>query len=411
MNLLRTIIRTYREAYSGLPKEAWMLSLVELINRSGTMVIFFMTLYLTRKLGYSIPQAGQAMSAFGFGALGGSYLGGKLSDTMGAYKVQRYSLFLTGFSLIFLGHLANFLLILAAMFILGLVTETLHPANATAMSQVCPVHLRTRGFALNRLATNLGVTIGPVIGGFLALHNYKSLFWVDGLTCLIAGLVFWYYFRTDRPEFIHREEGVPVNRSPLKDWYFLKMMGAVFLMALVFMQMFSTFPLYYNEFYGFLENHIGFLLSINTIIIVLFEMILINRLRKVSPFTIVAVGGLLLAGGFGLIPLGRGFLYAAFTVTVWTVGEMLFMPALTTLIANLSDDASRGKYMGMFSFAFSLAFIVGPYLGSYVYEEVSPHLLWMFCGIIGVLLLVIFLWLKHTAPDRVTQTGQQLENV
>jgi MFS family permease len=402
MNFLRTIFRTYREAYSGLPKEAWMLSMVELINRSGTMVFFFITLYLTQKLGYSIPQAGQAMSAYGFGALAGSYFGGKLTDSIGAYKVQRYSLFLTGIFLIVLGQIANFLLILSAMFITGLVSETLHPANATAMSQVCPQHLRTRGFALNRLATNLGVTIGPVVGGFLALYNYSLLFWVDGITCILAGFLFWFYFRIDRPEFTSQESAPHTNISPWKNRHFLKIMFLVFLNGLVFFQLLTTFPLYFKEFYGFLENSIGFLLSINTIIIVLFEMILIDRLRKVSPYTIVAAGGFLMAGGFGLIPLSRGFLFAAFTVSVWTVGEMLFMPALTTLIANLSDDSTRGKYMGMFSLSFSLAFIVGPSLGSYVYHHISPHLLWMFCGVIGVILLGGFTRLKKSAPEHAT---------
>ncbi|MFC2155277.1 MDR family MFS transporter [Acidobacteriota bacterium] len=401
MKMLKIIARTYKDAYSGLPREAWLLSLVELVNRSGTMVFFFMTLYLTKEFGYSTFKAGQVMSAYGFGALLGTYLGGKLTDSLGAYTVQKISLILTGVTFIVLGQATSFILILILMFALALFSETLHPSNATALSQVCPQELRTRGFALNRLAINIGVTIGPLVGGFLALIDYSYLFWVDGLTCLMAGILFIVMFKTNRPprpEAAPQEElsgleepSLPAKKSsPWKDVYFLKIVGLVFLSGLVFIQLFSTFPLYLRESYGFQENSIGGLLAVNTVIIIVFEMILLNALKKRAPIQLVAIGSLFLGGGFALLPLGRGFLYAAFTVAVWTIGEMLVFPSLTTLIANHSDDASRGSYMGLFSLAFALAFTVGPSMGTFVYERLGPDIPWLICGLFGILIWLGF---------------------
>jgi predicted MFS family arabinose efflux permease len=401
MKLLQAIIRLYREAYAGLPKDAWLLSLVEFINRSGTMVFFFMTLYLTRKLGFSTPQAGWVMSVYGLGALVGAYLGGKLTDTVGAYTVQKASLMLSGATLIAVGQVKSFGPIIGLMFALAVFSETLQPANATAMSQVCPPEVRARGFALNRLATNLGVTIGPVVGGFLALIDYVYLFWVDGLTYLIAGVLFWILFKTSRPPLKESAAaaGSSSPRSPWRDVYFLKIIGLVFLMGLVFVQIFTTFPLYFKKFYGFPENRIGLLLAVNTIMIVLFEMILLNALRRRPSIQLVAVGSLLLGGGLALMPLGRGFLFAAFTVMVWTAGEMLFMPAVTTVIANHSDDAGRGNYMGVFSLAFALSLTLGPSIGAFIYDRLGADILWLVCGLTGGMIWLGFSSLRQHQPS------------
>ncbi len=106
--MLRKIIFLYRDAYAGLPRNAWLLSLVQFVNRSGSMVLFFLSLYLTRKMGFSLAQAGQAVSAFGCGALAGAYLGGILCDRLGATAVQRLSLLLSGVNLIVMGYLGTF---------------------------------------------------------------------------------------------------------------------------------------------------------------------------------------------------------------------------------------------------------------------------------------------------------------
>jgi MFS family permease len=394
MTVFKTIFSLYRAAYSGLPGEAWLLSLVEFINRSGTMVFFYMTLYLTQTFNYTPTQAGQVISSFGFGALLGSYLGGRLTDSLGAYNVQKLSLVLTGITFIILGQLASYWLIMVTMFFLGIVSESLHPANATAMSQVCPRELRTKGFALNRLAINLGVTIGPVVGGCLALINYRLLFWIDGATCLLAAGIFMIFFKTARPANESHEAAPLEIQSVWKDFYFLKILVFVFFLGVVFVQLFSTFPLFFKTFYRLKENHIGLLIAINTVIIVLFEMLLMDALKKQSLVKVISLGALLLCGGFALMPLGSTFLFGAFTVVVWTAGEMLALPALTTLIANHSDDSVRGKYMGMFSFAFALAMVLGPAVGAAIYDSFGPRTLWFGCGVLGILLWLGFTSLK-----------------
>ncbi|MEI6613447.1 MAG: MFS transporter [Chrysiogenales bacterium] len=394
--MIANIISTYKKAYAGLPRNAWLLSLVQFINRSGSMVLFFLTLYLTRKLGFTLTQASQAVSVFGMGALAGAYLGGRLCDWLGANRVQQLSLLLSGLNLIVMGYMTQHGAVLFSAFLLGVFGEALLPANITAMAQECPAQIRTKGFALNRLAANLGVTIGPVLGGYLALWNYRALFWVDGLTCLAALAVFILYFKPGHKSLSQYPEAPPVEPATSHKHHLWIIFLLVFGIGLIFSQLFSTFPLYMHSAFGFAENRIGQLLAINTIIIVLFEMVMLHGLKNIKPLKVIAIGVLLTGLGFALTPLCRGFFYAALTVAVWTMGEMLSLPLLTSEISNRSSDQNRGRHMGLFGVSFSLAFMIGPLAGAKIYAQFSPLILWLGCGGLGIILALGFSMLERS---------------
>jgi MFS family permease len=393
------LFNLYRGAYSGLPRKAWLLSLVQFINRSGSMVLFFLTLYLTRKLGFSLVQAGQVVGAYGFGALLGAWLGGVLCDRLGPTAVQRLSLLLGGLNLIVMGYLQGYAALVVAAFLQGVFAEALLPGNITAMARECPAAIRARGFALNRLAANLGVTIGPVVGGFLAMWNYRALFWVDGLTSLAAVAILNIFFKGEPAGPLPAAEAGPESSlsAPGSKRHLLALFALTFGIGMVFSQLFSTYPLYMHSGYGFVESRIGQLLAINTVMIVLFEMVLLHGLRRLAPLRVIACGALLNGLGFALTPLGRGFPYAAMTVAVWTMGEMLSMPLLTTEIANRSHEGNRGRQMGLFGVSFSLAFMIGPLVGARVYAHFSPEILWFGCGGLGIMVALGFLALQRSA--------------
>jgi len=384
--MLTSLIRTYREAYSGLPPAAWWLATAVFVNRAGMMVLFFMTLYLTQRLGYSISEAGQVMSAFGLGSLVGTYFGGRLSDVLGAYTVQKLSLVTSGVLLIVLAYPRSLLAIAALMLLAAAASEALHPANSTAIAQIFPPETRAKGYSLTRFAANLGCSIGPVLGGYLALVSYRALFWVDGLTSLAAAALIFTVFRSAGPHGEGPPPRVATSRSPWTDTPFLLFVGLVFLVALVFSQFLSTFPLYLHEVYGLEENRVGQLIAVNTLLIVAVEMLVIHALRGRPPALVAAVGALFLCGGFALMPFGRGFLYGALTVAVWTLGEILTAPTLSATAANRADAASQGRYQGLFSLAFAAAMTVGPTLGTWVYAQAGPDVVWYGVGMMGLLI-------------------------
>src|SRR4030043_2039908 len=190
----RKIKDAYPQAHRAWPRRAWILFAVNLVNSSGAMVIFFLSLYLTRKLGLSPARAGQALSLYGAGSLAGAVLGGWLAARGGSITVQKTSLAVCGVLLVVLGQARSMMGILPLLFSLALFAGMLYPANATSMSKICPPELQVKGFALNRLANNLGATIGPAVGGVRAVRDYRLLFWADGPASLGGAggfAVFW----------------------------------------------------------------------------------------------------------------------------------------------------------------------------------------------------------------------------
>src|SRR5436190_8835875 len=191
--MFQASVQLYRDAYSGLSRQMWWLALVMFINRSGTMVIPFLTVYLTSK-GYTLAQAGYVMAAFGCGSILGGYLGGRLTDRFGYYYVQVFSLLLNGILFIVLGQMQTLLQFTICIFVLSSLGESFRPANSAAVAAYSNESNRTRCYSLNRLAINMGWAIGPAIGGVLASINYHLLFWVDGITCIIASFLLYLLF-------------------------------------------------------------------------------------------------------------------------------------------------------------------------------------------------------------------------
>jgi len=387
--MIHTILSHYRAAYSGIPRKIWLICLVLFVNRSGHMVLFFMVLYLTKELAFSVTLAGELISLYGLGALAGAYLGGFFCDKIGPLRIQKLSLILNGIGLILLDYADTPLTIGILLFLNAIVGEAFRPASATALAAHSPPELRTRVFALSRLAVNLGVAIGPTAGGILALYDYSYLFWVDGITCLMAAVVLFYYFPgtkrlTDRLE----HNASAKDRSPFRDRAFVSLLFILLMISMAFFQLFNTWPLYMNQVYQLPENMIGYLFAFNALLIIVFEMPLIHRLERINPLRIMAPGSLLIFAGFALLPFGSSFLYAVLTVVVWTIGEMLVFPLTIAFIANRAPDSVRGQYMGMYTFTFSIAFVIAPKTGTYIYQQWSPEHLWFAIGILGIFTFV-----------------------
>lgn len=387
--MLRSIATAYREAFSGLTRPVWLLSVATLINRSGTMVLPFLALYLTAERGFTTAQAGQTLALYGLGAMAASYLGGWLCDRIDPLAVMKTSLALTGLSFLALGHLRSRLAISAMIVTWSFVGEVFRPANLAALAAASDPGERARSFALLRLAVNLGMTLGPTVGGFLAMRDYGWLFLVDGGTCLLATVLLQLAF-PGRPWRGAPRTAEAVAKaaasSPWRDPQALGVFGLMFFLNLVTFQIASTFSLSLRDLQGFSEGRIGLALATNTILIVLFEMVLVHSLSRRDPLKVSGVGAFLFCAGLGLLPFGSGFAYVVFTIAVWTVGEMLVFPIVSSALADRAPEESRGAYMGLLNLSFASAFVVAPLVGTWIYENRGPEVLWYACGVLGCLL-------------------------
>jgi MFS family permease len=229
--------------------------------------------------------------------------------------------------------------------------------------------------------------VGPTVGGLLAaFSSYGWLFLVDGATSVFAaGLLFLAFPGAHAAAPLARPAGSAPGRSPFRDRPVMAILGLMFLLNTVTFQIVSTFPLSLRDLYGFSEARIGVTLAVNTVIIILFEMVLVHSLARRDPLKVSGFGAFLLCGGLALLPLGRGFGYVIFTVAIWTVGEMLTFPLLTSAVADRASEETRGAYMGLLNVSFATSFVVAPLVGTWVYQHLGPRALWLGCGAVGLL--------------------------
>jgi MFS family permease len=368
---------------AGLPRESWLIALATLVNRAGTMVMPFLVLFLTRDRGLAPSRAGLAIAVYGVVALLWAPVVGRLGDLWGQLWVVKASLFTTTVVLLLIPLLHSYRAILLGLVVLALASEPVRPATLALVSHLAPPERRRQAFALNRLAVNLGMSIGPTVGGFLADVSFRSLFWVDAATCLLAGLVLVVVpFRG--PQRFHDPSTVP-SGSALRDRKLLYALLALLPVLLVFFQHVSTMPLFLVEELGFRPWVFGGLFTVNTLVIVLTEVRLNTRTGHWPFARSLATGALLSTVGFAALALARSLPAVVGTVLVWTLGEMILFPSAAAYFSEISPPSRRGEYLGYYTMVFGLAFSAGPWLGTVVLERWGGVALWTLCLPVGCL--------------------------
>jgi len=391
--MLTRTISLYQNAYSGLSRSTWLLSLVMLVNRSGTMVLPFMTIYLT-STGYSIGQAGLVMGIFGFGAVCGGFIGGRLTDRFGFQRVQWITLIGGGFLFMVLGQMKSYPLICLCAFLLSLVNDAFRPANSTAIAHYSNEENRTRSYSLNRLAVNLGWAVGGAIGGILASINYHLLFWVDGFTNLAGFLLLRWFLPLESggSSVQHRKVHDKPVLSPYRDTIYLRFIACVIIYGCGFFQLFSTLPVYYKKALHMPEYMIGLLMTLNGLLITVLEMVLVFKLEGKKENLFYIFYGVTLVGlSYVLLNVLPLSIYAAFfCMFLTTMGEICSMPFLNSYWIGRTSPTNRGQYAGLYTIAWSVAQVIGPIGGSQVAEHAGFSILWWMVGGVFVLAAIGF---------------------
>ena len=394
---MKTLFKNYLNTFNGLSKEVWWLALITLINRAGTMVIPFLSLYLTEDLDFTLKDVGWIMSAFGLGSVAGSWLGGKLTDKIGYYKVMIRSLLSTGILFIALQFLNTFASLCIGIFLVMLVADMFRPAMFVALNSYSKPENKTRTVTLIRLAINLGFSAGPAIGGIIIITmSYDGLFWIDGITCMLAALVLLKVLHPKKAKTIDNLK-IENPQSAYQDKVFLLFLGAMVLFGIVFLQYFSTMPLYYKDAHYLSELEIGLLLGLNGFLIFVFEMPLIKWLEN-SRFT---KSGLMLTGA-----LLTGLSFLVLNMTSWagvliigmllmTFGEMIAFPFSNAFAMERAKKGNPGEYMALYSISFSIAHIFGHNAGLQLVDALGFDKTWYLAALLAGFSVFLLFILKQ----------------
>lgn len=377
--MIKSLSALVSGAFGGLPREVWLVSAAQLINRAGMVVIFFVAIYLHKHIGLPLGQVGIVMAMSGAGSFAGVLLGGRLSDRIGYYPVLVGSLILGGLVFISISFMREFSTLCIGFFLAGVIGDAYRPANMAAIAHIVPQEKYTRAVTLNRLAINLGFSIGPVIGGVLSDVNSSWIFWLNGLSCMAAGLLVYFTMEHHKPERAQGEEKklFPAS-SPFRDKHFIFFLPFSMLYAMVFLQFFTTMQLYYEEIQHLSGKQIGLIMGLNGLIVATSEMLLVYKLEKRwTLFNFITTGALLLVVAYLMLLAANGLSWMIVLVVIVSVSEMAAMPFMNTFMNSRAAKHNRGRYASLYVLSWSVAQSITPIVVTQTILHSGYDLLWI----------------------------------
>ena len=388
--MFQDTLRNYINNFKGFSREVWILTLITFINRAGTMVLPFLSKYLKEDLHFSYSQVGWIMVCFGLGSMLGSYLGGKLSDKIGFYKIMVFSLFTSGLMFFGLQYITSFYGLCMAIFSIMAVADMFRPAMFVSLGTYARPENRARAFTLVRLAINLGFAAGPALGVLIIMGlGYQGLFWVDGSSCIIAITIFALLVKEKKKAVLHPDKTTENNSVPsvYKDKIFWIFLFVSFVSALLFFQIFTTLPIYHSEKYGLTEFQTGLLMTMNGLLIFFLEMPIVSSFESkgTSKIKLILAGCLMMTVSFFILLFDTFAGILVISMILMTFGEMYIFPFSNSFALSRAPKGHEGRYMAFFTMSFSLAHIGSSKTGMEVIAHFGYKTNWIVMGTFGLI--------------------------
>ena len=401
------------QIYREYPRDFWMMIAVNFVDRLGGSILFpFFALYITKKFNVGMTEVGGLFAIFFISSFIGAFPGGALTDRFGRKGIIIFSLIATSLSTLLMGFVNEFQFFLLVAFISGMFTDVGGPAYEAVFMDMLPEEKRTSGFGIRRVAFNLAVVLGPVIGGFVAARSYLALFILDAVVSAIVALMVFRLIPETKPatpEGKQQESTIQTFKGylqVLRDARFMAFTFVCFLTWLAYMNMNTTLGVFLRDQHGVPESGYGWIISINAAMVVLFQFPISRQTEKKPPMLMMALGAFFVAFGLLLYGFVSTFWLFVVAMAILTVGEMVTIPIANAVVAKFSPEEMRGRYNFIYGNSWGISFAVGPYLAGLVMDNYDPNWLWYACGIVGMVAVVGFLSLDralHTEPILLTQ--------
>lgn len=397
------IIQRVKGTIREYPNQFWIVVFGTFIDRlGGSMLWPFFTLFVTRKFNMGMTEAGMLLMVFSITGLVGSTIGGALTDRFGRKVMILFSLTMSATSAILMGVINDLTLFVGATVVVGLLADTGGPAREALIADLLPEEKRADGFGILRVAFNLSVAIGPLIGGLLAVSNYMYIFISDAVMSMITATIILLVLKeTWKPQ--EREEQQPETLAEtfrgysrvLQDRAFVFYMLASMLMVLVYINMNTTLAPYLRDVHGVNEQGFSYILSLNAIMVVLFQFPITRWVTRYRPLIVMTAGTLLYAVGFAMYGFVSWYPFFLLAMVIITIGEMMVSPVGQAIATRLAPENMRGRYMAAFGITWSIPFMIGPVAAGVVLDNFNPNILWYTAGVIGMFAALAFYMLQN----------------
>ncbi len=389
---MSNLLERTRKVYNEYPRAFWIYNIIVFIDRLGGFMLYpFFALYLTQKFDIGMSTVGILFAVFSVSGMVGSALGGAIADRMGRKTVIIASLILSSLSALGMGFAPTLGVFTAVVIVVGTLGNIGGPAHEAVVADLLPPQRRAEGYGIIRVIFNTAVIIAPPIAGLLISRSYLTLFIVDAVISVISAAIVLFALPETKPQASVHTKPETMKQTfagygrVFKDTHFLAFIGVTVMMTLVYMNMNSTLGVFLRDQHGLPELSYGWLISINAILVVVFQFWITRRLQKYRPFLMMAAGSLLYAIGFAMYGYISTFAFFIIAMIIITIGEMVVSPFQQSLVASFAPEHMRGRYMAVSGLTWSISFTIGPYFAGLLLDSAHPNLLWAFCGIVGIL--------------------------
>ncbi|MGB9639348.1 MAG: MDR family MFS transporter, partial [Anaerolineales bacterium] len=325
-----------------------------------------------------------------------SLIAGPIIDRLGRKRVMVISLLTNSMGYVLLSH-ANTVGYFAVLMVVQGASNPLYRIGADAMmADLIPPEKRVDAYSLMRLSNNLGVAVGPAVGGIIASVSYQIAFYCAAVGLSIYGFLMAFLARETLPQL--NEEGNQSDKALPFGGYlqiFADRKYMLFIQAFLFTQisasiMWVLLSVYAKTNYGVPENLYGFIPVTNALMVVLFQLPVTSLTRRYAALPVIAVGALFYAVGVGSVALGNGFWWFWVSMVIMTIGELIIVPTSSTYVANLAPADMRGRYMSIYGLTGVVANGIGPVAGGFLNDRFSPKAIWYGGGLAGLISALFF---------------------
>lgn len=403
-------MKHFSNFYHLYPSQFWLLVFARFIDRTGgAMLMTFFALYITRHFDVGMTEAGIVLLIFSITGLFSATIGGALTDRFGRKWVVVVGLVSSAASTLILAFIDDLMMFYGVAAFVGLFSTLGRPAAQAMVADLLPDEQRADGFALLRVSTNLAVAVGPVLGAMLASVSFIYLFIGDTITSIItAGILIVFLRETLKPS-------VDTTQAPqtlfqtfkgyeivLRDNQFVIFTMLALFMGIVYAQMYSTLSVFLRDYRDFPEVSFGYIMSMNAFMVVTMQFLVTRFTKRYPAILMMSLGGLLYAIGFGLYGVVTASVMFFVAMAIITIGEMVALPTAQALVARLSPEQMRGRYMGFYSYSFMVPNALGPLMAGIIMDSVDPNLVWFLGAGLALMAALGFVMLYLQVQKRET---------
>ncbi len=392
------MLAVFKRARSEYPRQFWLMFWGMMISSiGGSMIWPFLMVYVSGKLKLDMTTTASLMTLSAVSGLIASFIAGPIVDRLGRKWVMVVSLVLNAVSYIFMSD-ANTLAQFAVLMTLNGVFNPLYRIGVDAMiADLIPSEKRADAYSLTRMAQNIGVAVGPAIGGFMAALSYGIAFLLAALSLLIYGVLIALFAAETMPAHSALQkrhvEKIGGYGSILRDRPFIGFVASTTFMTMAAAMVWMLLAVYTKQNYGIPESQYGFIPTTNALMVILFQFAVTLVTKRFSPLPIVALGAFFYTIATGGIVLGQGFWGFWVCMVILTIGEMIMQPTASTYVAGLAPADKRGRYMSLYGLTWNIASGIGPVVGGMLNDNLGPPAIWYGGAIFGAVSVVGFILL------------------